>query len=77
MSLNLQMDSTSNSTPENKEDRVKLEDFNIVKVVGRGAYGKVYKAKFKRDGEMYAIKAMKKDYLIQKDSLQYAVLERK
>ena len=30
-------------------DRVSLEDFHVVKVVGRGAYGKVYKAKFKRD----------------------------
>jgi len=48
-----------------------------VKVVGRGAYGKVYKAKYKKDELFYAIKAMKKDYLIKSDSLQYALLERK
>eukprot|EP00347_Sterkiella_histriomuscorum_P013818 403363248 len=74
--LNSQFGS-SNNLPAYKEDRVKLEDFNIIKVVGRGAYGKVYKAKFKRDNEIYAIKAIKKDYLIQHDSLQYAILERK
>lgn len=33
-----------------KSDKVTLEDFAINKVVGRGAYGKVYKARFKRDG---------------------------
>jgi len=25
------------------------EDFELLKVIGRGAYGKVYKARFKRD----------------------------
>ena len=44
-----------------------MDDFSILKVVGRGAYGKVYKARFKRDGQCYAIKAMKKDFLIKKD----------
>lgn len=61
--------SSSKPVVTQKEDRVKLDDFTIVKVVGRGAYGKVYKAKFKKDDSIYAIKAMKKDYLIKNDSL--------
>ena len=45
-------------------DKISLEDFSILKVVRRGAYGKVYKSRYKKDGQLYAIKAMKKDFLI-------------
>jgi serine/threonine protein kinase len=49
----------------------------IMKVVGRGAYGKVYKAKFRRDDEIYAIKAIKKEFLLKRNQVYYAMIERK
>ena len=37
----------------------KLSDFDIIKKVGEGAFGKVYKVRRKSDKEMYAMKVIK------------------
>ena len=41
-----------------------VEDFQLLKVVGRGSFGKVYLAKKKSDGKIYAVKTLKKDFII-------------
>jgi len=40
---------------------VTLEDFKLLQVLGRGAFGKVYRSELKQNGERYAIKAIRKD----------------
>ena len=45
-------------------DRVTVDDFSLLKVVGRGSFGKVYMAKKKDDGQIYAMKTLKKDFMI-------------
>ena len=42
---------------------VTMDDFELMKVVGRGSYGKVYMWKHKSTGEIFALKALKKDML--------------
>jgi len=44
---------------------IKLEDFELITVLGRGTFGKVYLAKF--EGRLWAIKAIRKDVLIDTD----------
>lgn len=39
-----------------------LEDFQILKILGRGAFGKVYLVQFKPTKEYYAMKSIKKEY---------------
>lgn len=39
-------------------EKMKLEDFEKIKVVGRGALGKVYLVKRISDGKYYAMKIM-------------------
>lgn len=44
--------------------KTKLKDFQLLKVVGRGAYGKVYQVKHIESGKIYAMKSMKKELII-------------
>ena len=49
------------------EKVVKFEDFEILMVIGRGAFGKVFLAQLKGEDKLYAIKSLRKDILIQYD----------
>ena len=44
-----------------KIENVTLEDFKLLQVLGRGAFGKVSLSELKQNGERYAIKAIRKD----------------
>ena len=41
-----------------------LEDFEMVKCIGRGTFGKVFLVKCKRDGKFFAMKVIRKDIVI-------------
>ena len=41
---------------------ISIKDFDILGEFGRGAFGSIYKAKYKINGEIYAIKAKRQDY---------------
>lgn len=44
---------------------VKYEDFQLKMLLGRGTFGKVFLAELKKDKKLYAIKAIRKDVLIE------------
>lgn len=44
--------------------KVRLSDFDLLKVIGRGAYGKVMQVKKKSDGKIYAMKILKKGAVV-------------
>ena len=48
-------------------DGVKLEDFKILKVLGRGAFGKVMLVEKKKTKELFAMKSLRKEDIIEKD----------
>lgn len=60
-----------------KDSNVKFEDFNIISVVGRGSFGKVCLVEYKHTGELYAMKSIKKDILIESEQIQNTLLEKK
>ena len=45
----------------------KLEDFKIRKVIDKGSFGKVFLVVCQRTGNMYAMKRINKDILIDKN----------
>jgi len=46
---------------------VRFEDFKILMVLGRGAFGKVFLAELTTDKSLYAVKSIRKDILIDLD----------
>ena len=56
---------------------VHLEDFNVLKVLGRGSFGKVCLVEFGKTKEIYAMKSLKKDVLIDQDQIENTLLEKK
>jgi serine/threonine protein kinase len=54
-----------------------LEEFNVLKVLGRGSFGKVCLVEFTPTKEIYAMKSLKKDVLIDQDQIENTLLEKK
>lgn len=59
-----------------KIQRVSFEDFEILKVVGQGAFAKVYQVRKKGTSEIYAMKVMRKDKIMEKNHAEYMKAER-
>ena len=47
-----------------------------MKVLGQGSFGKVYLAKFEVNGDLYAVKALRKDNLIISKQIDNTILEK-
>ena len=60
-----------------KKSKYTIEDFQILKVLGKGAFGKVMLAKAKDSGTIYAMKALSKQTLIEKNEITHTRTERK
>jgi len=54
----------------------KFEDFKMLMVLGRGAFGKVFLAELSLNKKLYAIKSIRKDVLIEYDQVDNTLLEK-
>lgn len=57
------------------ESQISLEDFNILKVIGRGSYAKVLMVELKVSKEIYAMKVIKKSLVMDEEVLWLASWE--
>ena len=55
---------------------VKLDDFKVLKVIGRGSFGKVCLVEYLPTHETYAMKSLKNDVLIEQEQIENTLLEK-
>jgi serine/threonine protein kinase len=68
---------TLNSSNANRfKDRTSIEDFEIIKPISRGAFGRVFLAKKRVTGDLFAIKVLRKADMIRKNAVESILAER-
>lgn len=55
--------------------RIALDDFEFLKVLGKGTFGKVILCREKKTGLFFAIKVLKKEVIIAKDEVAHTLTE--
>ena len=56
--------------------KVGLEDFDLVRLVGKGAFGKVWQVRRKGTGEVFAMKVLDKKMVVEQNLVEHTVFER-
>ncbi|CBI19674.3 unnamed protein product, partial [Vitis vinifera] len=70
--------SSTMSTPLHPlhKERTSIDDFEIIKPISRGAFGKVFLARKRTTGDLFAIKVLKKLDMIRKNDIERILAER-
>ncbi|CAO1626780.1 unnamed protein product [Sympodiomycopsis kandeliae] len=63
--------------PPSSKRKIGLNDFNFLAVLGKGNFGKVMLAEEKRSGNLYAIKVLKKEFIIENDEVESTKSEKR
>ena len=53
-----------------------FDDFELMSIIGRGTFGKVYLVRKRLDRTLFAMKVIRKDVVIQHESIQSLELEK-
>jgi len=61
----------------NLEHKVSPDDFDFLKVIGRGAFGKVMQVKHRKTGTIYAMKILRKKQVVASNQVEHTKAERK
>lgn len=60
-----------------RKTKVCLDDFVLLKTVGKGSFGKVIQVRKKDSGRIYAMKVLKKDQVIKRKQYEHTMAERR
>ncbi|XP_058472692.1 serine/threonine-protein kinase N2 [Solea solea] len=60
-----------------QDEVLTMEDFRCISVLGRGHFGKVLLAEYKKSGKLFAIKALKKGDIVTRDEVDSLMCERR
>ncbi|MCO5594494.1 hypothetical protein L7F22_048525 [Adiantum nelumboides] len=66
----------STPTHPSYNDRITIEDFDILKLISRGTFGRVFLAKKRATGDNFAIKILRKIDMIRKNAVENILAER-
>ncbi|KAI8635929.1 kinase-like domain-containing protein [Parasitella parasitica] len=74
LSLSTPIPTPASSPPQNTA--ITLGDYSLLKVIGKGCMGKVLLVRSKRDQQLYALKSIKKKWVIKQNELVHTRAER-
>ncbi len=60
-----------------KDEKLTINDFKIISVIGLGGFSIVYKAKFKKTGRLFAIKQISKNKISKKKNYKLCLIRKK
>lgn len=63
--------------PSQRQQRIGLDHFNFLAVLGKGNFGKVMLAETKTTKKLYAIKVLKKEFIIENDEVESTKSEKR
>ncbi|KAK5852439.1 hypothetical protein PBY51_023908 [Eleginops maclovinus] len=63
--------------PPNMDQGLHMRDFNCISVLGRGHFGKVLLAEYRKSGKLCAIKALKKGDIVTRDEVDSLMCEKR
>lgn len=66
---------SSMSAPPLKKKTISLDAFAIIRVVGKGSFGKVFLVRDKAKQTLHALKVLKKEYIIKKNQVEHTKTE--
>ena len=69
-------DGRSNDGGSEDGGRVGPQDFELLRIVGQGAFGKVFQVQHRQTHAIYAMKVMKKEVIMEKNQGDYMIAER-
>jgi len=56
-------------------EKVDVNSFDLLAVIGKGSYGKVMQVRHKKTGEIFAMKVLRKDKIIQRNQMEHTKSE--
>ena len=59
-----------------KNKHMAVEDFELLKVIGKGSFGKVMQVRKKDTQRIYAMKIIKKAHIVERDEVSHTIAER-
>lgn len=65
-----------NSSNDEAEQKIRLDQFEIIVMLGKGSFGEVYLVKYKPTEKLYAMKTLSKRRFVSQNLLRYAQTER-
>ncbi|KAH3673066.1 hypothetical protein WICMUC_003899 [Wickerhamomyces mucosus] len=60
----------------NRNKQLNINDFDLLKVIGKGSFGKVMQVRKKDSGKIYALKAIRKAHIVSRSEVVHTLAER-